>query len=1040
MSEEVLLINRNSCVSDHLDFAGTVDVLLESISFNSGIIKYYVKVSIGGKSGRTSPLQGRPIQLCEKFSFEITEWEKLHGTLTVKVYESIILFPDRKVGHGEIKISDLLNYPTSFTSYIDLNRKLESIVPKELVFIQDTRLTLENTLKLRVGYNFQKPAPVKTIMNNPLRIIDTVRFPRKNHSVTFKRTTDIITNRISIPETSTEKTKHYSSSVVNTCILDSDNFKVIPNMKKNSDKNQEKPKSIAYNNPCVFPSGDGHLSSNTLVVEMCRIYKMSIIIQESGGSENSNKLMCRDHDTCRKGPVSEPKSILKKDRNLKSKSKVSMFSQSFHLKRTKTGLGFFKSRKQLTSDKIHYSEDELKFRKVIDEETFLDSTLNVEHSTFWKLFKICESLKVYFKHSSLSRLEVIRACVILYRYHNDINYRSARVSDKSFLPVKSAGLELPAYYSLFALAVYGTGLMMKTSKGVKKLEANTNKSYLKNVLTYLDMKKENMLGYNFLDDKVYIPGFFVAYDEKYNSMVLSIRGTANMDDLVSDLSVENVPWEGGYIHKGVKLMAYWLFINVLPHVLSHAKKRKVVNIFFVGHSLGGAVATALNLMIKVYLEKIINNGVSLSGYRFVTFSFGGPACISKNLCDKFDHPKNSNSLESVLTPAFSIYSFVHNRDVVPSVSLGTVLDTHEILCPALKGANTFFDNVALKFKKHHEVRKAITKKHITLGNICKDIVVSDKNSRPSIPGKIFHIRSKNIKAFGSDETEISRIVTSMINKVIEKNNSDDKPNKPCVKSPTCAKSPIYTISNMLVVQNESTQVKNNKNNNLCHTNNPYHANNPQHTNNTCHTRSSSQTSNSSRTSNPSHNHNLQHTSNPSHNRSSSQTRNPHHNNNPCHTSNPCHTNNPQHTSNSCHTSNPHHNNNPCHASNPHHNNNPCHASNPHHNNNPCHASNPHHNNNPCHASNPHHNNNPCHTSNPCHTRSSSQTSNSSSTSNSFHNRNPYHSDKNNYNGTFVYRIPAESLQVIEFSNAMISDHSMDLYHNSLVSAINTCRY
>ena len=126
------------------------------------------------------------------------------------------------------------------------------------------------------------------------------------------------------------------------------------------------------------------------------------------------------------------------------------------------------------------------------------------------------------------------------------------------------------------------------------------------------------------------PGHYLAVrrNQKIKSdaleVLLSVRGTKEIGDLLSDALLEAEPYRGGQAHAGVKLSGQYLVQKITPlldQMLELSGKEKV-KILIVGHSLGagaGAVAS---------IEFNDNPKIEAS-----TIGFGCPALLSKEVAE-----------------------------------------------------------------------------------------------------------------------------------------------------------------------------------------------------------------------------------------------------------------------------------------------------------------------------------------------------------------------------------------------------------------------
>lgn len=107
-------------------------------------------------------------------------------------------------------------------------------------------------------------------------------------------------------------------------------------------------------------------------------------------------------------------------------------------------------------------------------------------------------------------------------------------------------------------------------------------------------------------NQIYEIPFFVALDHKREAVLVAVRGTLSLKDVLTDLSAEceNLPLEGVigacYAHKGMCQAAGYIYkklVNdgILNQAFSIAPEYKLV---ITGHSLGGGTAALLAIMLK----------------------------------------------------------------------------------------------------------------------------------------------------------------------------------------------------------------------------------------------------------------------------------------------------------------------------------------------------------------------------------------------------------------------------------------------------------
>ncbi|XP_035958891.1 diacylglycerol lipase-beta isoform X2 [Halichoerus grypus] len=157
-------------------------------------------------------------------------------------------------------------------------------------------------------------------------------------------------------------------------------------------------------------------------------------------------------------------------------------------------------------------------------------------------------------------------------------------------------------------------------------------------------------------DKVYELPFLVALDHRKESVVVAVRGTMSLQDILTDLSAENetLNLECGVqdcsAHKGISQAARYVYQRlvddgILSQAFSIAPEYRLV---VVGHSLGAGAAALLAIMLR-------------SAYPHVRcYAFSPPrGLLSKSL---YEYSKNF------------IVSLVLGKDVIPRLSVTNLED------------------------------------------------------------------------------------------------------------------------------------------------------------------------------------------------------------------------------------------------------------------------------------------------------------------------------------------------------------------------------
>lgn len=190
---------------------------------------------------------------------------------------------------------------------------------------------------------------------------------------------------------------------------------------------------------------------------------------------------------------------------------------------------------------------------------------------------------------------------------------------------------------------------------------------------------------------------FVTVDLEAKAIVLTCRGTLGLEDILTDMACDyaDLYWRGqAYkVHRGIKESARRLMDsqngNYIMQVLKqHLEQYEEFGLVFVGHSLGGAVAAVLAIMLSepsndepgetdnpafvtAKRPKLLPSKAHLMSSKDVppvqlppgraihVYTFGSPAAISSSL--------------RVATRGL-ITSVVNSNDIFPHLSLGTLHD------------------------------------------------------------------------------------------------------------------------------------------------------------------------------------------------------------------------------------------------------------------------------------------------------------------------------------------------------------------------------
>ncbi|CAM9393825.1 unnamed protein product [Choristocarpus tenellus] len=168
-----------------------------------------------------------------------------------------------------------------------------------------------------------------------------------------------------------------------------------------------------------------------------------------------------------------------------------------------------------------------------------------------------------------------------------------------------------ARYVRFAISAYGV-LMLKGANvmswdvglpPVHKLSMNELNHWC--ISRHSGITEEDLIKANYGEQRdLHIPGYFIAVDKTTSSIVLSIRGTFSMKDIITDLVCDSADFLGGKGHRGLCQSAAMLLTDVKDDLLEQLKQHKGFRLVICGHSLGAGVGILLTMMLLEQRQKI----------------------------------------------------------------------------------------------------------------------------------------------------------------------------------------------------------------------------------------------------------------------------------------------------------------------------------------------------------------------------------------------------------------------------------------------------
>ncbi|RRT41803.1 hypothetical protein B296_00057529 [Ensete ventricosum] len=168
------------------------------------------------------------------------------------------------------------------------------------------------------------------------------------------------------------------------------------------------------------------------------------------------------------------------------------------------------------------------------------------------------------------------------------------------------------------------------------------------------------------------PGYYIGIDTRNKQVIFGIRGTHNVYDLITDIvssSNQEVSFEGFSTHFGTAEAARWYLHHELGTVRKLLEKHKDYKLRLVGHSLGGAAAALLAIMLRKQAADKLGFDPDIVS----AVGFGTPPCVSKELAENCASYVTTVVLQDDIIPRLSIVSLTRLRNEILETDWMSVL-------------------------------------------------------------------------------------------------------------------------------------------------------------------------------------------------------------------------------------------------------------------------------------------------------------------------------------------------------------------------------
>ncbi|RCV10804.1 hypothetical protein SEVIR_2G143300v4 [Setaria viridis] len=193
---------------------------------------------------------------------------------------------------------------------------------------------------------------------------------------------------------------------------------------------------------------------------------------------------------------------------------------------------------------------------------------------------------------------------------------------------------------------------------------------------YSMLRKRNVVKF-VKDSSILRPGYYIGIDPRAKLVILGIRGTHTVYDLVTDLialSDKKVSPKGFSTHFGTYEAARWYLRHELGIIRKCLEKHKDYKLRLVGHSLGGASAALLAIMLR----KKSKEELGFSPDIISAVGYGTPPCISKEAAESCASYVSTVVLQDDIIPRLSAASLARLRNEILKTDWVSVLEKEDL--------------------------------------------------------------------------------------------------------------------------------------------------------------------------------------------------------------------------------------------------------------------------------------------------------------------------------------------------------------------------
>ncbi|GAB2262827.1 hypothetical protein Droror1_Dr00003824 [Drosera rotundifolia] len=173
------------------------------------------------------------------------------------------------------------------------------------------------------------------------------------------------------------------------------------------------------------------------------------------------------------------------------------------------------------------------------------------------------------------------------------------------------------------------------------------------------------------------PGYYIGIDRRKKLVILGIRGTQTVYDLITDIvstSHEEVTFEGYSSHFGTAEAARWFLTHEIGGTIKKSlDEHKGFRLRLVGHSLGAATASLLAIMLKKKSQKELGFDPDIVH----AVGYATPPCVSRELAESCSAYVTTVVMQDDIIPRLSVASLARLRNEVVQTDWMSVIEKED---------------------------------------------------------------------------------------------------------------------------------------------------------------------------------------------------------------------------------------------------------------------------------------------------------------------------------------------------------------------------